>query len=226
MSTYKKCGAKTRTGGTCGQRAMSNGRCYMHGGKSLKGINSPNFKTGLYSKDIPTQLAARYHEALADPDLLSLNNDIALVHAVITERLKEASKGDLHPAWIDAQKWYNALNEAIAKNDEQKLLEAIAELGKVIRPNYQARIALNDALGQMDRKSHLTDKERRALIDRQKVITIERVMLLIGVILTSLRESVQRYCDNDTARRILSDTQTAYSRAVGTSESIRTIDAG
>ena len=28
------CGAKTRAGGRCGQVAMRNGRCHLHGGKS------------------------------------------------------------------------------------------------------------------------------------------------------------------------------------------------
>ena len=31
------CGAKTRTGGRCKQPAMANGKCRLHGGKSLSG---------------------------------------------------------------------------------------------------------------------------------------------------------------------------------------------
>ena len=193
---------------------MSNGRCYMHGGKHPRGIASPHLKHGRYSKDIPTRLAARYHEALTDPELLSLREDIALVHSVITCLLSEAQGGDVHPAWIEVKQWYEALNEAIAGDNEPKLIKAISELGRVIEPNYQARLALDEALSQIDRKSQLTDKERRALIDRQKVISIERVMLFVGVVMAGLKESVLKHTDNETARRILGETQQFYDQVV------------
>lgn len=44
------CGAKTRSGVPCQNAPMGNGRCRMHGGKSLSGIAHPNYKHGRYSK--------------------------------------------------------------------------------------------------------------------------------------------------------------------------------
>lgn len=46
-----KCGAKTRNGHPCRAAAMRNGRCRMHGGLSLRGIESPRYRHGLYTKD-------------------------------------------------------------------------------------------------------------------------------------------------------------------------------
>lgn len=43
------CGAKKRDGGACQQPAMRNGRCRLHGGKSLSGIVHPSFRHGQYS---------------------------------------------------------------------------------------------------------------------------------------------------------------------------------
>ena len=40
------CGAKTRAGGRCKQPAMKNGRCRLHGGKSLSGIQHGRYKHG------------------------------------------------------------------------------------------------------------------------------------------------------------------------------------
>jgi len=56
------CDAKTRAGGLCQNAPMANGRCRMHGGKSLRGIASPRFKHGRYSKDLVARLAGRYLE--------------------------------------------------------------------------------------------------------------------------------------------------------------------
>ena len=53
----KKCGAKTRNGGTCKNWAMANGRCRMHGGKSTgPPKNNQNAKKhGFFSKYIPKE---------------------------------------------------------------------------------------------------------------------------------------------------------------------------
>ena len=54
---WRTCGAKTRSGGRCKNLAMfPAGRCRMHGGKSLRGLASPRYKHGKYSKDTLAQL--------------------------------------------------------------------------------------------------------------------------------------------------------------------------
>jgi len=45
-----RCGAKTRSGGTCGHYAMKNGRCRYHGGKSTGALNPHrSLKHGRYT---------------------------------------------------------------------------------------------------------------------------------------------------------------------------------
>ena len=44
------CGAKTRKGGRCRQPAMKNGRCRLHGGKSLSGKQHGRYKHGRYTR--------------------------------------------------------------------------------------------------------------------------------------------------------------------------------
>ena len=46
-----RCGAKTRGGHSCKSPAMKNGRCRMHGGKSLSGKNHGRYKHGCYTYD-------------------------------------------------------------------------------------------------------------------------------------------------------------------------------
>jgi hypothetical protein len=58
------CGARTRSGAPCQNARMLNGRCHMHGGKSLGGADSPCYKHGKYSKYNLERLIAR---ALAQP---------------------------------------------------------------------------------------------------------------------------------------------------------------
>ena len=55
---WKSCGARTRRGAPCKNLAMYPARRYrLHGGKSLRGLASPRYKHGKYSKDTLTKMA-------------------------------------------------------------------------------------------------------------------------------------------------------------------------
>src|SRR5215207_6276206 len=88
------CGAKTRSGGECTQPAMANGRCRMHGGRSPRGVAHPSFKTGRFSRSIPSRLSQSYEEALADPRKLELTDELAVIVARNRELLESLYSGE------------------------------------------------------------------------------------------------------------------------------------
>ena len=56
-----RCGAKNRQGNPCQKWPIKGrNRCRNHGGKSLRGVDSPSFKNGRYSKLLPRDLLGRY----------------------------------------------------------------------------------------------------------------------------------------------------------------------
>jgi translation elongation factor EF-G len=63
--------------------------CLAHGGRTPRGVASPNFKTGRYSRSLPGHLVADYERATHDPTLLSLRDEIALTDAMIGETLSQ-----------------------------------------------------------------------------------------------------------------------------------------
>ncbi len=79
-----------RSGERCRKHAMR-GRnvCLAHGGKTPRGAASPHFKTGRYSRSLPGRLVAAYEEALSDPRLLSLRDELALTDAMLMETLSQ-----------------------------------------------------------------------------------------------------------------------------------------
>jgi hypothetical protein len=55
-----RCGAKNRQGNPCQKWPIKGrNRCRNHGGKSLRGMDSPSFKNGMHSKLSPRDLIAR-----------------------------------------------------------------------------------------------------------------------------------------------------------------------
>ena len=47
---FPLCGAKTRRGTACRCPAMQNGKCRIHGGRSLNGKDHPGYKHGKHTK--------------------------------------------------------------------------------------------------------------------------------------------------------------------------------
>lgn len=81
-----KCGAKTRSGTPCKSPPVEgSNRCRMHGGKSLKGTQSPTYKHGLYSKYAGKELQSVLAEldGVSSDELINPDNEIKLMQALI-----------------------------------------------------------------------------------------------------------------------------------------------
>src|SRR3954469_9482211 len=84
-----QCAAKCKaTGEQCRRWAVNGKRvCTVHGGLTPSGHASPHFKSGRYSRYLPSRLSERYHEAQADQRLLELREEIALIDARLCDLL-------------------------------------------------------------------------------------------------------------------------------------------
>lgn len=187
-----QCQAKAKSSGKqCNRRAVEGKRvCTVHGGLTPGGLASVHFKTGRYSKYIPARLSEKYQAAIADPDMLSLNEDVALLRSFVFKHLSDIAGSDTHPAWIEAKKAFAEMDTASQAGELEKFIAAKARLGDIIEPHYRAAISEGQVVKYVDQLGKLADKERRLLIDRQQTITIERMMLMITAIASIVRENV------------------------------------
>lgn len=87
--------------------------CRAHGGATPRGIASPHFRHGRWSKDLPAHLSERYEQAREDAELLSLHDEIALLDMRISALLALA-EGD-HAETTDDPLW-----QEIARLIEQR----------------------------------------------------------------------------------------------------------
>lgn len=87
-----KCGAKTRNGTPCKRRPRENGRCALHGGKSLKGIDHPNYKHGLYVEYANADIREKI-ERFKDADPFDLVEDLATQRALFATYLSKFVPG-------------------------------------------------------------------------------------------------------------------------------------
>lgn len=182
-----QCGAKTRSGAPCKANAMVNGRCRLHGGKSLRGASHPATTHGRYSKDLPTRLASRYEEALTDPDLLKLDSEIHLTDAFIRERLATLDTGESGRIWRELNA---AWNEYDRTTDPSEAARALFEVGRLIKQGVADYGARQEVLDMMERRRKLVDSEGKRRVQMQQMITAEGATLLVSAIADAVMRHV------------------------------------
>lgn len=87
-----ECGAKRRNGQPCKAPAMENGRCRIHGGLSLRSVDHPNYKHGLYDQYAPAKIKEKVTTYMeADP--FDLTSELALTRALLADFLSRFVEG-------------------------------------------------------------------------------------------------------------------------------------
>ena len=191
------CGAKKRDGGSCSQPAMVNGRCKMHGGKSLSGIASPVLTTGKHSKHLPTRLIASYEERRSDPDLVAVSDELALTDARIGELLGRVDTGESGEIWKSIKATYAAGEKARLAYDatgdadqRQTFFEAWETIGVLIGEGIQDNAAWADVFSLVEQRRKLAETETKRREKLGQMITADRAMLLMGAVLGLIKENV------------------------------------
>ena len=176
--------------------------CNLHGGKSLKGVNATSFKHGRFSKYLPDRLAERYREALADEELLRLDDEIALLDTRLQDLLARLHQDGEGPgAWQQLRDAHQRLEQAIARDDANATQAGLVMLSEAIASRRDECAAWGIILGLVEQRRKLVDTERRRLLDEDRVVTIDRLMILMAAVV----DIVRRHVGSREARRAISD---------------------
>lgn len=190
MSDSGICGAKTKQGTPCKGKPMTNGRCRLHGGLTPRGLAHPNTKTGRWSKDLPTRLAARYQESLQDPELLNLKEDIALIDSRLAEILENLQDGDTRKLWQDLKEAFGRFEKATINEDKAEQRLSFLDIKRLIQQGNSVYLSWMEAYGVIDQRRRTVESERKRLVEMQQTISYERAMLLIGALVGVIRRHI------------------------------------
>jgi hypothetical protein len=196
--TKTLCGAKTRSGGKCKQPAMPNGKCRLHGGKSLSGVAHPNYQGKGFSKYIPVGLIDTFNEFRADPDKLVMDEQIAIVDTYMAQLLESLGDYSSPELWEQLQQQvmeYHKAPDAERKNLLAYIFQTI-EAGASYVSKWDT---LHKALEQ---RRKLVADERKRRIEAEQMISAEQAMLIVTGLLESVRRNVS---DRNTLTAIQAD---------------------
>jgi hypothetical protein len=173
----------------------------MHGGKSLRGAASPAFRHGRYSKFLNGEFRERAAMFLADPTLLSLAPNIAVVDARMSKVL-EGLTVSLEKLELVVKKMRD-MDTARAARNEPAAAQALAELLQHLHDGSDAKGQADELLELQEQRRRLVRTEVTRLHAEETAITYDRVMTLMAAIL----DIMFRHCAKDQRRLIMADVQ-------------------
>lgn len=188
-----RCGAMKKSGGLCTGQPLPTGRCKLHGGASVSGFDLPQTKHGRYSKYLKGTVADIYTEAINDPELLSLRDELAVL-TVRIQTLLEKQSGIEVPPWSVALRALGKLKKEMGKKnpDEELIQAALNQLDEVMTSSlekFNQHEAIWEEIRQViQERASVSNTEWKRLNDMQAVITVEQAMGFAKAILDSQRE--------------------------------------
>lgn len=219
------CGAKLKNGeGFCKRAAIAGRRrCAVHGGKTPRGLASPNTKHGRYSKDLPTRLAARYEQAVHDPDLLNLQDDIALIETRQATLLQAMNAPLSQTQRFQIEQHATNLKRALDANDEEGIRCAVQGIHVIAQEGDDYTTVLwNRLVRYMETKSKLVENERRRRRDMQNMMTAEEAMVLINQLVVTIKcEIMNLSIENSQKRQLLYNISQTFDRLTGASQAAK-----
>jgi hypothetical protein len=164
--------------------------CYMHGGKSLKGAASPTFKHGKHSKYLPVRMVAAYQASLNDPELLDLNQSIALIDARLVDLLSRVDSGEPGKLWLALRKSVTELQAAIYAKDGKGMLDPLAVLDELTRQGASDYAAWGE-IGKLldDRRKHV-ETQQRVELQGERAVSATELMTFMAAVLSLIQTTV------------------------------------
>ena len=197
-----QCGVKTKSGESCRSRAMANGRCRMHGGKTPRGLALPQTTHGRYSKDLPTRLLADYERALQDSDLLELRSEIALLDSRLSDLLQRVDTGEAGALWKQLNHLYDDFIEASRREDRSTANRALVSMQDIIQRGRDDYAAWDEVKAVIEDRRRLVETERKRMLDMQLMVRSDRFMLFVTALASSVKKHIK---DRDTLAAISRD---------------------
>jgi hypothetical protein len=150
---------------------MRNGRCQNHGGKSLIGPASGTYKHGRYSKLLPNGLRETYEASLVDEQLLSLNDELSLIHVRVADLVRQLDDRGSVGIWRDLCAAWRDLKSAMQGGDRDALAAALGACGSLIDKGAADETVWAEIVRLVKDKSSIATAESRRQIELGTILT-------------------------------------------------------
>jgi len=163
----------------------------MHGGRSPRGVAHPSFKTGRFSRSIPSRLSQSYEEALADPRKLELADELAVIVARNREMLESLYSGESDGLWRRLRNHKRRMERARRDGDQDAAELHLNAIEHLIERGADDGERWAELKKNVDQQRKLAESERKRLVEAHKMVTTEELMAFMGAVLGILKKHVR-----------------------------------
>lgn len=199
------CNGHKRDGRLCSKEVLPDRtKCKHHGGASPRGPASPHWRTGRWSKSLPSRYRAAYFRATQSRDLLTMREQIALLDARVDELLGQLSRSESGVLWsrlsdarLDA---ITARNEAVSAAKAGNQVEAAAATARansalsrifdLIERGGKDRDTWGDLLSTLEQQRKIQLAEVRRRESERAYVAVDSFLGTMAEIVKILREEV------------------------------------
>lgn len=188
------CGARLRNrpGRHCTRLPLrGKTRCRHHGGLSPSGVAHYNFKTGIHSKALAgTPLGELYEQARANPDIIQLTEQIALLDARNDQLFGQFGTGESQEAWTQVREGLSMLREAQKSRDGAAMVAALTTISAAVDRGENDAAIWAELRTNISLRRKLVDSESRRRKDALEMLDTTRVMAIMGAVAQAVKDEV------------------------------------
>lgn len=188
-----QCTAKSKsTGERCKNPCVTGStKCRLHGGKSLKGAEHPQFKDGRYSKYMPVRLQAIYQEIEQDLEANILSRNIHLREALIRQKLEMLEDApDSQQAWNELRTLVDDVHTAYNKMDDAKMTLTLEKINRVIDERVLYHMAATEIRKDLNEQRNDTTAKANISMKGESAISAAELMAFVGAIMNLISSTV------------------------------------
>jgi hypothetical protein len=140
---------------------------------------------------MPTGLRQRFEEALNDPDLLSLDSDIALLATRVGELVDRVAAGEAGQDWEKLSVAWGAYRHAQRKGETSEAEALLERIGKLIAQGLDHLESWKQISSFAEARRKLAASEQKMRIERRQIVKIEEVIALQQALATAVKTHVR-----------------------------------
>ena len=166
--------------------------CYHHGGMSPRGIASATLtRDGRYSKHLPTRMLATYEAAKLDPNLLALQDEVALIDARLLELMQRVDTGESGATWKQLRSEFQKFQKLMSAGKTADAKGVLFTITGLITKGVNDEAAWSEIRSLVNQRVRLVESERKRLVEMQQMVNSDQAMLMVRSLVAAVREHVR-----------------------------------
>ncbi len=207
------CGAKLRgKDRTCRKPPLrGKKRCRLHGGLSPSGNASPNYKTGKYSRYLPTDLRQRYAEFCRDRRGNDLQDEISLVTTHIANLIEQTHLKRSVSGVATIQKLFKDLVAAAKSQDLESVAKLDDRMTQALATEGNRAQLWNTIMDRIETRRRLVDTQRKYDIEMGRMLSINEAQEFMAGMCSIIKTVCEQHInDRGLAQTILREINTRF----------------